>query len=392
MVGRLAELLFTFRVVLDDELQRVEHGDAARCDLVEVLAHAVFEHRDVDPRIGLGHADALGEGAEALGRVAAPACAHQRGEARVVPAVDALFLDELDELAFGQHHVGQVEPRELDLLRQRSVELAAVGQLLVEPVVQRAMVLELERADRVRDVLDRVRHAVRPVVGRVEAPRVAGAVVVRVPDPVHGRVAQVDVGRVHVDLRAQDMRAVRVLAGLHLAQQLQVLFDAAIAERAVAAALGEGAARGAHFFCALAIDIRKAARHQVLGERVELVEVVGGEELVAGAVGVPRKPEPVHGIDDRVDVLLLFLGRVGVVEAQVAHAAEVAREAEVEADALGVAVVQVAVGFRREARADLCPVAACGVLARSEVVLDDAADEIRAGGGRSGCVGHNPEV
>jgi hypothetical protein len=36
--------------------------------------------------------------------------------------------------------------------------------------------------------------------------------------------------------------------------------------------------------------------------------------------------QPLHGVLDAVDVLLLFLLGVGVVEAQVAHAAVVARQ------------------------------------------------------------------
>jgi hypothetical protein len=47
-------------------------------------------------------------------------------------------------------------------------------------------------------------------------------------------------------------------------------------------------------------------------------------------------------------VLLFFLLGVGVVKAHVADAAVVARQAEVQADALGVAHVQVAVGFGRK--------------------------------------------
>jgi phosphohistidine phosphatase SixA len=51
----------------------------------------------------------------------------------------------------------------------------------------------------------------------------------------------------------------------------------------------------------------------------------------------PVEAEPAHRVDDGVDVLLLFLLRIGVVEAQVAAAAVVARQAEVQADRLGVA-------------------------------------------------------
>jgi hypothetical protein len=55
----------------------------------------------------------------------------------------------------------------------------------------------------------------------------------RVQDAVQHRIAQIDVARRHVDLRAQHARAVRELAGAHAAEQIEVLLDAAVAERAV---------------------------------------------------------------------------------------------------------------------------------------------------------------
>ena len=99
------------------------------------------------------------------------------------------------------------------------VELPAFGQLLVDPVVERPMVLELERADRMRDALERVRDRVRVVVERVDAPLIAGAMVVRVPDPIDRRIAQVHVRARHVDLEAQHMRAVGELAFAHAPEQ-----------------------------------------------------------------------------------------------------------------------------------------------------------------------------
>ncbi len=67
-----------------------------------------------------------------------------------------------------------------------------------------------------------------------------------------------------------------------------------------------------------------------------------------------------------------FGQRVGVVEAKVAVAAVLLGHAEVEADRLGVADVQIAVRLRGKTGHD-----AAAVLARAEVVLDDLADEIR---------------
>ena len=83
------------------------------------------------------------------------------------------------------------------------------------------MILELQRADRVRDVFERVRDRVRVIVHRIDAPFVAGAVMVGVTDAVDRRVAQVHVGRGHVDLRAQDVLAIGEFAGLHAAEQVQ---------------------------------------------------------------------------------------------------------------------------------------------------------------------------
>jgi hypothetical protein len=178
------------------------------------------------------------------------------------------------------------------------------------------------------DVFQRVRDRMRVVVHRVDAPGVAGAVMVRVADAVDGRVAHVHVRRRHrivADLGAQDVLAVLVLAGLHVAEHLPAIHRRAVAERRVLARRIEIAAVFGHVVRALAVDVGVAGGDQVLGHRVQLVEVVAGVVQVVfdAAVGfgvVPVKAQPFDAVDDGVDVFLLFLGRVGVVEAQVAAA------------------------------------------------------------------------
>src|SRR5262249_17131756 len=98
---------------------------------------------------------------------------------------------------------------------------------------------------------------------------------------------------------------------------------------------------------------------------IELIEIVGGE-IKPG----PLEAEPVDVERDGIDVFLLLLAGVGVVEAQVAMAAVLECGAEVEADRLGVADVQVAVGLGRKARADL------RVLAGAEVLVDHLVNEV----------------
>ena len=190
--------------------------------------------------------------------------------------------------------------------------------MLDQPVVKRPVVLEFEGAQGMRDALDRVRLAVREIIGRVDAPCRAGARVRGMQDAVEHRVAQIDVARGHVDLGAQHPGAVRELARAHAAEQVEVLGRAAVAVGAVAAGLGQGAARGAHLLGRLVVDIGVAGADQVLGPAVELLEIIRG----VVEVPAPIEAEPAHVALDRVDVFLLLPGRVGVVEAQVAAAAK----------------------------------------------------------------------
>ncbi|MNH08227.1 hypothetical protein D3C79_676360 [compost metagenome] len=221
------------------------------------------------------------------------------------------------------------------------------------------------------DALDGVRLTVGEVVVGVDAPGVTGLVVVSMTDAVEDRVAQVHVRRRHVDLGPQYALAVLELAGLHAREQVEVVFDAALAERAVLARLLQVAAVFLGLIRGQVADIGLATLDQFNGPVVQLAEIVRGIAHVAG----PVEAQPLDVALDRVDVFLVFLGRVGVVESQVTDAAEFLGQAEVHADRLGVADVQVTVGLRRETGDD------AAVLARVQVGLDDRPQEVRRDSG-----------
>src|SRR6185369_16412819 len=79
-------------------------------------------------------------------------------------------------------------------------------QVVDEPVVKRPVILELQRAERMRDALDRVGLAVGEIIARIDEPPGAGARMRGVQDAVEHRVAQIDVARGHVIL-ARSTRA-----------------------------------------------------------------------------------------------------------------------------------------------------------------------------------------
>ena len=99
--------------------------------------------------------------------------------------------------------------------------------------------------------------------------------------------------------------------------------------------------------CCRQMEIRLAATHRQAGSlsnccrQTEVRLAVDGLNLRRFADGFqaeamigPAGDEPFHVLGDGIDLLDVFLGRVGVVHAQVALAVELAGDAEVEADGL----------------------------------------------------------
>ena len=238
--------------------------------------------------------------------------------------------------------------------------------VVYEPVVERPVVLELERAYRVRDALDGVLVAVREVVHRVDAPFRSGAVMLALEYSVDDWVAHVEVFARHVYLRAKDVAALLELAGGHAREEVEVLLDAAVSVGRVDAGLSQRAAVRAYLLRALVVDVGLAGFDEVYRPLVELLEIIGGVAEVG-----PLEAEPLDVLHYRLDVLRLFLRGVRVVEAQVAASAEFLRRSEVKAYRLRMSDVQVAVRFRREARDDLLDAPALDVRG------DDLFDEIQ---------------
>ena len=238
-----------------------------------------------------------------------------RGHPRIVPSRHVPIVDQPEQLPLAQHGVVQLEPGELGLLR-RPLESGLPHQ----PVVELAVVLELEGAERVGDALERVGQPVGEVVQRIDAPVGAAAVMGRVPDAEQQRVPHQHVGVRHVDPGTQHVGAVGELPRPHPPKQVEVLLDRAIAIRTGRARRRHRAAALPDPLLALGIHVRLAGLDQPLGDLVQPLEVVAGEALL-----VPLESEPPDVVPDGVDVPDVLGGRVGVVEPQVAAAARTRR-------------------------------------------------------------------
>mmetsp|Transcript_17155 Transcript_17155/g.57963 ORF Transcript_17155/g.57963 Transcript_17155/m.57963 type:complete len:246 (-) Transcript_17155:466-1203(-) len=167
----------------------------------------------------------------------------------------------------------------------------------------------------------------------------------------HDRVAQSAVVRGHVDLGAQAPQS--ALAGVHGLEALQVEGDALVAVFRV----GPRLARELHLLLRRVVHEPKAVGDELSGEGgddVEVVRSVRQRDVAPFLASVlHRDAQHLQVLEDVVRVLLLFLGRVGVVKTDEEFALVPARVVVVEEDGLCVADVEVARRFRREARHDL---------------------------------------
>ena len=354
IVRNLELLALTLRIVGDDQLDRLGDSHAAQRGVVQLLADAVLEQLDVDERICLRDAGALYKVKDSARRVAAAAQCAQGRHARIVPALDVLLEHELAQIALAHDRVGHVQTGELALLRMMR-QRAVVN----DPLVQRTVVLELDRAHGVRDALERVLNRVREVVQRIDAPLVALTVMMCADDAVDRRVAQVHVRAGHVDFGAQGLGAVGELAVAHILEQLEVFLDRAVAVRAFLARLGQRAAVRAHFLLRQIVNIRLALLDELHGALKAGLEVV---RAVVDTAARLLAGQPLDVLPDGVHVLGIFLDRVGVVVAQVEQAVVFLRDRPVDEDRLCRADVQIAVRLGRKTGMNALGQAVCDVL------------------------------
>jgi len=144
----------------------------------------------------------------------------------------------------------------------------------------------------------------RVVVHRIDAPRVAAAVVMRVPDTVQQRIAHLHVRRRHIDLRAQRARAIG--SSPAFIRRSRARLSSTVRSRN---GLGRPGSLSVPRYSLIWSSSRShtyaCLDHQPLGQLVHLAEVVRREQDLCR-----REPQPPHVALDRIDVLHVLLRRV----------------------------------------------------------------------------------
>ena len=148
------------------------------------------------------------------------------------------------------------------------------------------------------------------------------------------------------------MAALGMTTSPHFPKQGQVLDRGAVAVGRVGAGHGERASPRAHVVGGLRIHIRMPRFDQGFSQLVTPLKVVARVIEVALGACIPSKTEPAYGLKNAVDILLVFLDRIGVVKTHVAAPVVIERQAKVQTDGFGVPDVQITIGFGRKTGPD----------------------------------------
>ena len=175
------------------------------------------------------------------------------------------------------------------------------------------MVLKLQGADGMGDVLNGVLNGMGEVIHGVNAPFVPRIVMAHVGHPVDHRIPHINIGGSHVDLCPEHLLSVLVFSFPHLLKQPQVLLHGTVAVRALLAGSLEISPVFPDLIRRQIADKRLSLLNEKNGALIHLLKIVGGEKQPVLIVGA----QPLYVLLDGLhEFHFLFCG-IGIVKPKV---------------------------------------------------------------------------
>ena len=331
---------FALGHVVNDNFNGVDNGHCTVAMCVQILADAVFKHCGINYRVSFCNTGAGQKVLDGFRSVSAAAHCAKRRHTRVIPTGDIAALNKRTKEAFAHNSVGDVQPCKLNL-----AGLMLESASLDYPIVERAVRFVFKGTEGMGNALDSILNRVRKVIHGIDAPFVALVVMGAVQNPVKCGVAHIDVRRSHIDFRTEGAASVRKLAFFHAAEQVKVLLNAAAAVGTVNAGFGQRAAVFADFILVKITDICLAVFDEFYRKFVTFVEIIA-----AVAELIPIEAQPTDILFDCINKFDILLGRIGIVIAKIAFAAEAFGCCKIYPKSLCVADMKITVRLGREAR------------------------------------------
>ncbi len=175
------------------------------------------------------------------------------------------------------------------------------------------MILKLQRADGVRDLLHRIFDWMCKVIHRIDAPLISRVVVRHPRHPVDDRVAHIDVRRRHVNLCPEHLLSILILSVLHRLEQRKVLLYRTVPVRTVLSGLCERSPVLPDLVSSQVAHISLSVPDQFHGTLIHHVKIV--RRIVKMVFKICA--EPLHVFFYGLHILHVFFRRICVVKPKV---------------------------------------------------------------------------
>ena len=223
-----------------------------------------------------------------------------------------MILYQLLDIALAGDYIGKIQLGKFDL----------TGRILkftlsYHPVIQRPVILKLQRTDGMSNMLNGILDGVGKVIHRINAPRITRIVMLHVGHAVNDRISHINIGRSHINLGAEHLFAVFIFSFLHLFKKTQVLLNRAVPVRTFLSGVVKVAPVLPDLLCRQVADKGLALFDQKHSALVHLLKIIRGKEKTIFKISA----QPLYIRLDRLHKLHLFLGGIGIVKTEIKGAA-----------------------------------------------------------------------
>ena len=286
-----------------------------------------------------------------LRRISATAETTDSRHTGIIPSVHQFLFYQSQQITFAHQRIAEVQFIELILVRTVIIQILSFFHPVYKKIVERTVRNEFQRTERMGYAFEVVALSMCEVIHRISFPSGARAMVRMVHYTINDRIAEVHVRIRHVNFGTEHHSTFCYFTCIHLLEQGETFFYWAVAVGTFHTRLGRSTFLLCDLLGSLLVNICFTFFNEADGKVPQLLEVIGRIVFIT-----PLVTQPLNIFLDGFYIFHIFLGRIGIIETQIADAIVVGCNTKIKANSLGVTDVEVSVGFGRETRLHLTTV------------------------------------
>ena len=182
------------------------------------------------------------------------------------------------------------------------------------------------------------------VIHWVNAPLITSTMMGSMSYTVNNRVTHVDVAGSHINLSTKHLFTISKFAILHTLEKIKVFFYTAVSVWAFLAWLSKSATILADFLSIQIIYESQSTLNQLYSKVIQLAKII---RSIKHSV-IPAKAQPLYICLNGINVLSIFLDRIGIIKTKIALAIILLCQTEIKANRLCVTYMKITVRLWRE--------------------------------------------